>query len=156
MFGDNTNLDHLENCECEGSAPEDTSGGLDSRNVDHRFIRAVLQHSDDQTDKEEGVSDDVVSIPESEVSLLEPSPVGIGSLEVPEEEGSPNVPETVRGDEDGKESVHPVYVRILRLSDLDDDETDEADVGEGGVDGPVERNPPFLAEPGGRRSLATL
>ena len=156
MFGHNANLDHLEDSEGEGSSPEDTSGGFDSRNVDHRFIRAVLQHSDDQTDKEEGVSDDVVSIPESEVSLLEPSPVGIGSLEVPEEEGSPNVPETVRGDEDGEEPVHPVDVRILWLSDLDDDETDEADVGERCVDGPVEGNPPLLAKPGSRGSLVTL
>ena len=30
-----------------------------------------------------------------------------------------------------------------------DDEGDEEDVGEGGVDAPVERNPPLLAEPGG-------
>ena len=75
---------------------------------------------------------------------------------MPEKERSPDVSETVRGDEDGKQPVDPVDVGILRLGDLDDDEADEADVGEGGVDGPVEGHPPLLAEPGGGGRLVAL
>ena len=47
---------------------------------------------------------------------------------MPEKERSPDVSETVRGDEDGEQPVDPVDVGILRLGDLDDDEADEADV----------------------------
>ena len=156
MLGDNADLDHLEDGKGEGGPPEDPTCCLNCGDVDHRVVRAVLQHPDDQAHKEQRVGDDVVRVPKGEVSLLEPSPVGGGPFEVPEKERSPDVSETVRGDEDGKQPVDPVDVGILRLGDLDDDEADEADVGEGGVDGPVEGHPPLLAEPGGGGRLVAL
>ena len=54
----------------------------------------------------------------------------------------------VRGDENPKHSINEVDDRFLGFSHPVDDKGDEEDVGEGGVDAPVEGNPPLFAKPG--------
>ena len=54
----------------------------------------------------------------------------------------------VRGDENPKHSINEVDDRFLGFSHPVDDEGDEEDVGEGGVDAPVEGDPPLFTKPG--------
>ena len=110
MFRDNPSLDTLQDGESEGNPPEYSARRLHCCNISVRvgLIKAVLQHPDDQADQEEAVGDDVVVVPESEVSLLESPGVRVGLLKAPEERCSADVSEAVGGDEDSQSSVHPV------------------------------------------------
>ena len=111
VFGDDPSFDALENGESEGDSPEYSPRGLHSSDVTVRVrvFHHVLQHPDDQPHQEEAVGDDVVVVPEGEVSFLEPSGVRVGLLQPPEEGGCTDVPEAVGGDEDCQGSIHPVY-----------------------------------------------
>ena len=148
MLGHNADLDHLEDGQGERNPPEYSPRSLHCRHVDVLVVEDVDQHLDYQAHEEEHVCDDVVVVPEGEVSFLEPSCIRFGALEAIEKEGSPDVPEAVGGDEDGEEPVDPVDVGDGGLCDVAEDEADEADVGEGGIEGPVQRHLPLLAEPG--------
>ena len=71
------------------------------------------------------------------------------SFQTPQKKCRTKVSEAVRGDEDTQQGVNDVDGGGWGLSDAGEDEGDEEDVGEGGVDAPVERNPPLLAKPWG-------
>ena len=104
----------------------------------------VLQHANDQPDQEEAVGDDVVVVPEGEVSLLEPGPALVGLLQPPEEAGGADVSEEVRGDEDREGAVHPVDVGGGGLVHVAEHQRDEQAVGESRVDGAVQGHSPLL------------
>ena len=108
----------------------------------------VVYNLDDESNHEEQIHDDVVVVPESKVSLLEPLLVWTRTLEAPEEERGAEVPHGVGDDEDEHEELDDVDEGRGRLGDVADDQGDEDDVGEGGVDAPVKRDTPLLAEPG--------
>ena len=110
MFGDNSCLDALQYCEGEGNPPEYPPSRLHRGDVPLgvRVHQDVLQHPDDEPDEEEAVRDDVVVVPEGEISFLEPPRVGVWFLQPPEEGGRADVSEAVGGDEDSQGSVHPV------------------------------------------------
>ena len=127
MFGDNSCLDALQYCEGEGNPPEYPPSRLHRGDVPLgvRVHQDVLQHPDDEPDEEEAVRDDVVVVPEGEISFLEPPGVGVGLLQPPEEGGRADVSEAVGGDEDSQGSVHPVNtesrnikIHRLRVSEL--------------------------------------
>ena len=109
----------------------------------------VVNNLDHEANHEEQIHDDVVVVPESKVSFLEPLLVWTGPLETPEEERGAEVPHGVGNDEDKHEELNDVDEGGGRLRDVTDDQGDEDDVGEGGVDAPIERDAPFLAKPGG-------
>ena len=158
MFGNYSSFYALQDGEGEGYSPEYSASCLYSRNVDSWLVivmsilvlgENILQHSYHKTNEEEEVGQDVVIVPECEVTLLEPAFVRFWPLESPQEESCPNIPEAVGRDEDGEEPVHPVDVGDGGLVHVAEDQRDEDAVGEGRVDCSVEGNPPLLAEPGG-------
>ena len=110
MLRDNSRLDALQYGEGEGDPPEYPPRRLHRRDVPLGVgvQQDVLQHPDDEPDEEEAVRDDVVVVPEGEISFLEPPGVGVGLLQPPEEGGRADVSEAVGGDEDRQGPVHPV------------------------------------------------
>ena len=59
-----------------------------------------------------------------------------------------HIPHTVGQDKYSQQDLYGVVERWAGFRHVDDDQRDEENVGEGGVDPPVERDLPLLAEPG--------
>ena len=139
MFWHNAGLDALEDGECEGDPPKDPTGSLHGRDatVPLRVHEDILEHPDDKTDQEEAVRDDIVVVPKSKISLLEPPHARFGLLHPPEEERRPDVATEVGGDEDGEGGVYPVDEGCGGLVDVAQDQGDEETVGESRVYCPI-------------------
>ena len=116
MLGDNSCLDALQYSEGEGNPPENPPRRLHRREVSLwvRVHQDVLQHPDDEPDEEEAVRDDVVVVPEGEISFLEAPRVRVWFLEAPEKGGGADISEAVGGDEDSQGTVHPVNTETGR------------------------------------------
>ena len=112
----------------------------------------VVNNLDHHAYHKEQVHDNVVVVPESKVSLLESLLVWTWALKTPEEECGAEVPHGVGDYENQHEELHNVDEGRGGLCDVADDQRNEDDVGKGGVDSPVKRNTPLLAEPGRRVS----
>ena len=148
IFGSNSNLDDLYDCKSERNSPEDSSCRAECGDLRVSPADNVVNNLDHETNHEEQIHDDVVVVPESKVSFLKSLLVWTGTLEAPEEESGAEVPHGVGDDEDQHEELDDVDEGRGGLRDVADDQGDEDDVGEGGVDAPVERDTPLLAEPG--------
>ena len=127
MFGHNSCLDALQYGKGEGDPPENSPGCLHCGDVSLgvRVHQDIFQHPDDEPDEEEAVRDDVIVVPEGEISFLDPPGVGVRLLQPPQEGGRADVSEAVGGDEDSQGSVHPVNtesrnikIHRLRVSEL--------------------------------------
>ena len=115
MLGDDACLDALEDGQGEGDAPEYSASSFHRRYVPVGVDQDVLHHPDSQANQEETIRDDVVVVPEREISFLEPSNAGIWLLKPPEKESGPDISQEIRSDEYCQGSIYPINCRRRRF-----------------------------------------
>ena len=80
IFGGNPNFYDLYDGKCEGNSPQYSACGAQSGYLRVTPEENVVNDLDDESNHEEHVHDDVVVVPEGEISLFESFLIGTGTL----------------------------------------------------------------------------